>query len=97
MPLSDPSVAGFVVQVPDPNAEVWFQDYKTKQRGNVREFESSALQPGQTYTFQVRARWMQNGRAVEQTQSVQTQPGQHANVVFRPAARETVPAPQGGK
>jgi uncharacterized protein (TIGR03000 family) len=63
--VSDPNAASFVVRVPDPNAEIWFQNYKTQQRGMVREYESPALNPGTTYTFQMRARWMQNGRPVE--------------------------------
>jgi len=90
-------VAGFVVHVPDPNAEIWFQNYKTQQRGTVREYESPALNPGKTYTFHLRASWMQNGRPVEQTQDIQARPGQHVNVVFTPPARESIPAPQEGK
>jgi len=96
-PVSDPNVAGFVVQLPDPNAEVWFQNYQTKQQGTVREYESSALNPGQTYTFTVRARWTQNGQTMDRTRSVQARPGQHVNVDFTRTPREIVPVPSSGK
>ena len=60
---------GFTVRVPDPNAEVWFQNYRTQQNGTVRQFQSQALDPNSTYTFQVRARWMQNGQMMDQTRA----------------------------
>jgi uncharacterized protein (TIGR03000 family) len=91
------SGAGFVVRLPDPNAEVWFADHKTQQRGTVRRFESAALKPGQPYTFHVRTRWMQDGQPVEQTRDVQAQAGQTVNVDFTaPQKRQTPPAPKPG-
>jgi uncharacterized protein (TIGR03000 family) len=79
------------VRVPDANAEVWFQDHKTQQRGTVREYESSGLNPNQSYTFHVRARWTQNGRAMDQSRDVQVRAGQHVTVNFPAPANETVP------
>jgi len=79
---TDPNAADFTVLVPDPNAQIWFQDHQTQQRGTVREFESSGLQPGQTYTFQIRTRFMQNGQPVDQVRKVQAQAGQHLTVDF---------------
>ena len=79
----NPNDATFTVRLPDPNAEVWFQDYKTRERGSVREFESAALQAGKTYHFQIRARWNQNGQPVEQTRDVPAQAGQHMTVDFQ--------------
>jgi uncharacterized protein (TIGR03000 family) len=76
------NTADFTVRVPDPNAQIWFQNYQTQQRGTVREFESSTLQPGQPYTFHIRARFMQNGQPVDLTRDVQAQAGQHVNVDF---------------
>jgi uncharacterized protein (TIGR03000 family) len=93
-PLTDPNAAGFVIRVPDASAEVWFQDHKTQQQGNVREYETGALDPNQTYTFKLRARWTQNGRPVEATREVQARAGQQVNVIFTPPARERVPAPK---
>ena len=82
------------MRVPDPNAEVWFQNYKTQQKGMVREYESATLNADQTYTFQLRARWMHNGQPVEAVRDVQARPGQNLTVVFTPPAREQVPAPK---
>jgi uncharacterized protein (TIGR03000 family) len=76
------NAADFVVRVPDPNAEIWFQDHQTRQRGTVRNFESADLQSGKNYTFHIKARWMQNGQPVEQTRDVQVQAGQRVNVDF---------------
>jgi uncharacterized protein (TIGR03000 family) len=92
------SGAGFVVRLPAPNAEVWFGDYKTQQQGTVRRFESGALEPGQPYTFHVRARWMREGQPVDQTRDVQAQAGQTVTVDFTAPQRRGVPPatkPQG--
>lgn len=79
---SDPNAAGIVVRVPDPNAEVWFDTYKTQQRGTVRQFSTESLDPNQNYTYHLRARWMQNGQQMEQTRDVSVRPGQNVTVDF---------------
>jgi uncharacterized protein (TIGR03000 family) len=81
--LATPESAGFIVRVPDPDAEIWFQDYKTHNRGRVRLFESDVLQAGITYPFRIRARWMQNGQPVEQTRAVPVRAGQQVIVDFQ--------------
>jgi uncharacterized protein (TIGR03000 family) len=90
---ADPNKAGFIIRVPDPNAEIWFQNYKTQQKGVVREYESGALKPDQTYTFHLKARWTHNGQPVEAVRDVQARAGQNLNVVFTPPVREQIPAP----
>jgi uncharacterized protein (TIGR03000 family) len=40
------------------------------------------LQANQSYSYQVTARWMQNGRPVEQTRAVNVTPGEAVNVDF---------------
>jgi uncharacterized protein (TIGR03000 family) len=103
--LMNPNDAGFIVRVPDPNAEVYFQDFKTQQRGVVRHFETDKpLDPNQAYTFQIRARWTQNGQPVEQTRQVQARAGQNVTVDFanannqrfqnRPLPKQQVPNQQ---
>jgi uncharacterized protein (TIGR03000 family) len=90
--LRNPNDAGFIVRVPDPNAEIFFQDHKTRQQGFVRQFETEkALDPNQTYTFQIRARWTQNGQPVEQTRQVQASAGQNVTIDFA-TGNEQVPA-----
>jgi uncharacterized protein (TIGR03000 family) len=87
----NPNDAGFIVRVPDSNAEVWFQDYKTQQRGTVRQYESDNLDPNQTYTFKIRARWMQNGQQIDQTRQVQGRAGQNVMVDFTAQPRKQIP------
>jgi uncharacterized protein (TIGR03000 family) len=86
------SGAGFLVRVPDPNAEVYFGDHKTQQQGTVRRFESAELKPGQPYTFHVKALWMQDGQPVEQTRDVQAQAGQTVTVDFTAPQKRGAPA-----
>jgi uncharacterized protein (TIGR03000 family) len=92
--LTNANDAGFIVRVPDPNAEVFFQDYKTQQRGTIRHFESDSLDPNKTYTFQIRARWMQNGQQMDQTRQVQARAGQNVRVDFANSAIQQPPNEQ---
>jgi uncharacterized protein (TIGR03000 family) len=64
------------VQVP-PGAEIWFDGEKTQQTGAFREFVSPPLAPGSNFVYQIKARWAQDGRTVEQTRDVTVR----ANVV----------------
>jgi uncharacterized protein (TIGR03000 family) len=64
-----PNEAQIRLRVP-ANAEVWFDGQKTNQTGTVRNFYSPPLTPGQSYRYQVRVRWMQDGRPVEQERIV---------------------------
>jgi uncharacterized protein (TIGR03000 family) len=93
--LKNPNDAGFIVRVPDPNAEVWFENYQTQQRGIVRQYESEPLAANYTYTFTVRARWNQNGQSMDQTRQINAQAGQNLVVDFSTPVQEHVPtAPQ---
>jgi len=81
----DPNAADFTVMVPDPNAQIWFENYQTQQRGTLREFESAPLQRGKSYTFQIHARFNKNGHMVDQVRNVPAQAGQHVTVDFNQA------------
>jgi uncharacterized protein (TIGR03000 family) len=76
-----PQPAFVTVRVPSADAEVWFDDHRTQQAGLERVFESPALQAGK-YSYHVRAKWRQNGKDMEQTRTVQVQPGQRVMVDF---------------
>jgi uncharacterized protein (TIGR03000 family) len=89
---ADPNSASITVVVPNPNAEVWFDDAPTQQRGMQRVFTTPALQKSGTYT--IRARWTENGRPMDQTRQVRVQPGQSATVNFQAPASEELPAPK---
>jgi uncharacterized protein (TIGR03000 family) len=86
---ANPNDIDVIVRVPDPNAQVWFDNYQTKQRGMVREFESGPLQPGKTYTYHLKAQWHENGQTKTQTKDVEVQPGQPVTVDFGNSANQT--------
>jgi uncharacterized protein (TIGR03000 family) len=67
-------VATIYVHVP-ASAELWFDGSPTKQTGDQREFQSPPLERGQNYTYELRARWTDNGRVVDETRKVPV----HAN------------------
>jgi uncharacterized protein (TIGR03000 family) len=52
----------------------------------VRQFYSPPLAPGR-YSYEVRARWTENGREVNQTQQVQVTPGARVEVDFPMASK----------
>jgi uncharacterized protein (TIGR03000 family) len=70
------------IRVP-PNAVVRINGEKTNQTGPRREFLSSGLSPGRTYTFVVTAQWTEpDGQAVQLERRVQVQGGERRNVDF---------------
>ncbi len=76
------------VRVP-PDAQVWFDGDATRQRGSDRLYTSPPLDQGQTYSYQVKARWSQNGKPVERTKTVRVRAGQRAMVDFGQQAQQT--------
>jgi len=51
------------LRVPE-NAEVWIDGDKTTQTGTFREYVTPPLEPGQKFTYNVKARWLENGKEV---------------------------------
>ena len=88
---SDPNSASIAVFLPNPDAQVWFDEAATSQRGMERMFYTPALQQSGTYV--IKARWVENGRTVDQQRQVQVQPGQSATVSFRANPTEKLPSP----
>jgi len=86
-PPTSPQMAPASVQVKvAPDAEIWFDGSATQQRGPVRDFVTPALDPSRSYSYQVRARWTENGQSRDETRTVSVQGGQTAFVDFnRPA------------
>jgi len=72
-----------VVRVPDPNAEVWIDNKATVQRGSERLFESPPLVPGQSFRYELVAKWVVNGQEKAESRSVTGEPGQTVAVDFR--------------
>jgi uncharacterized protein (TIGR03000 family) len=69
-------------------AQVWVGGEETAQTGPDRVFASPAIQPGRSYTYEVKARWMQEGAPVEQTKQVRVQANQTTTVDFSPVAEK---------
>jgi len=73
--------AVFRVRVP-ADALVWFNDSKTEQTGAVRQFVSPRLAPVQAGVYDIRCRWEQNGRQMEQTRHVTVHAGDQLAINF---------------
>jgi uncharacterized protein (TIGR03000 family) len=64
-----------ILKVP-ASAEVWFNGSKSAQQAKaVRRFVTPALEPGDDYYYDIRVRWTENGRSVEQTRRVLVRAG----------------------
>jgi uncharacterized protein (TIGR03000 family) len=74
------------VRLPDANAEVFVDGKATQQRGTLREYESPPLDPAKNYSYEVRARWTENGKQVERTKTVPVKANGVATVDFTSAA-----------
>jgi len=78
-----PPSATINIKVP-ADAEIWFNDAKTTLRGPVRQFVSPPLTPDRNYSYDVKARWMEQGKPVTQNRRVAVRAGGVANVEFTP-------------
>jgi uncharacterized protein (TIGR03000 family) len=87
----DPNFVMIGVRVP-PDAEIWFEGQKTSQTGSFREFFSPPLDSDKSYTYEIRAKWFQDGTAVEQTRTVAVRAGQHVGVDFLAPPPRSKPA-----
>jgi uncharacterized protein (TIGR03000 family) len=82
------------VHVP-PDAVVRINGVKTTQTGPRREFMSSGLSPGRTYTFDVNVQWTgPDGRGRELERRLTVQGGERRTMDFTmpPSPRQDVPA-----
>jgi uncharacterized protein (TIGR03000 family) len=65
------------------DATVWINGVKTTQTGPRREFASSGLTPGRTYTFDIRAQWVAaDGRTMDLQRRIPVQAGERRSVDF---------------
>jgi uncharacterized protein (TIGR03000 family) len=78
-PLPD-QAAHLTVNVP-ANADVYFNDVKTRQTGTARQFVTPPLEPG-NHQYDIRATWMENGQRQTQTHQVTVHAGDGLNVNF---------------
>jgi uncharacterized protein (TIGR03000 family) len=67
------------LQVP-AEARVWFDGERTRQGGALRHYFTPPLTPGKNYTYQVQARWTQDGKTVERKERIAVHAGQSLRV-----------------
>jgi len=77
------NIALIKLRVP-ANAEVTFDGDKTSQTGALRSFMTPALERGNEYSYEIRARWISEGKPVEKTRKVSFRPGDRLTLDFRP-------------
>jgi uncharacterized protein (TIGR03000 family) len=88
--------ANVMVLVPTADAQVWFQNTATTQQGMQRLFNSPALAPNEDFTYTIKARWMENGKSVNQERQVHVRAGQDVTVNFRQNRPEGLASPMPG-
>jgi uncharacterized protein (TIGR03000 family) len=66
------------------NAEVSIDGSRTSQTGRLRSFVTPALERGTEYSYEIQARWMRDGKPVEQTRKVTFHAGDRLTLDFRP-------------
>jgi uncharacterized protein (TIGR03000 family) len=69
------------VRVPR-DAEVWIEGQKTNQTGSSRQYVSPPLTAGKSYTYDIRARWSENGQEVERDRHLTVRAGDRPMVDF---------------
>ena len=95
-PIAPQQFVRLVVLVPTAGAQVWFQNQATAQTGTRRSFDSPPLAPNHEFTYTIKARWMEGGKAIEQERQVHVHAGQNITVDFReivPMPLAQIPAP----
>ena len=70
------------VKVHDPEASLWVERQPLTLTGTERIFESPDLEPGQTYRYEVIAKWQTGGREQAETRTVTARPGDLVTVDF---------------
>jgi uncharacterized protein (TIGR03000 family) len=62
------------------NAEVWFSGDKTTSTGSDRSFVTPSLERGRRFAYDIRVRWMQNGKPMEKVEKIPVHPGDRLNL-----------------
>ena len=87
-------VAHITVEVP-ADAQLWLDGQPTKQEGATRRFVTPELTKGENYTYELRVRWTEDGRQVEQTKQIVVQSGAELSIGFPTGGEKVaVPAPR---
>jgi carbonic anhydrase len=82
-PKPDKKGASIKVIVPAADAKLWFNESATNKTGLEREFASPTLEAGKTYTYRVKASWIDKGAETVHEKKIQFKPGENVVVDFR--------------
>jgi uncharacterized protein (TIGR03000 family) len=82
------------IRVPNPDADISIGGEKTTQKGTIRRYLSPTITPGRTYTYEIDARWMENGREVTRMRNLQVMAGQRLGIDLARPTPQTMPADQ---
>jgi uncharacterized protein (TIGR03000 family) len=78
------------VRVPMSDADITIGGETTTQKGMVRRYVSPPITPGRTYTYEINAKWMENGREINRTRTLQVMAGQRLGIDMTRPAPETM-------
>jgi uncharacterized protein (TIGR03000 family) len=70
------------------DTEILFDGAKTVQKGTLRRFISPPINPGHEYTYEILAKWKENGQERSQTRKVDVRAGQTLMVDLTKPAEE---------
>jgi uncharacterized protein (TIGR03000 family) len=87
--VAEPLPATIEVLIPD-EAELWFQEVRTYQTGSRRLFNTPPLPAGQTFAYDLIARWLAPGGEMVVSEQVFVRAGEHVVVDL---ASRLAPAP----
>lgn len=80
--LQQPDYSAHITVTLPADAELWFNGAKMANTGPERNFRSPELTPRRRYTYDVLARWEENGQEVTQTQKITVSSGGSVYVEF---------------
>jgi uncharacterized protein (TIGR03000 family) len=77
-----------------PDAQLWFNGILVPGSGTERAFVSPALTPGKDFTYQIHARWMEDGRPIDRFRTIHVQANTSAEVdMSQPQPGDTPESP----
>jgi uncharacterized protein (TIGR03000 family) len=90
--LAPPATSATVSVLLPADADLWFQGMKIPQAGTLRRFNTPELNPLLSYSYDVQATWLAEGRWVSQSQRMLVRAGDHLTLSF-PNTQTTPAAP----
>lgn len=80
--------AHVLIRTPTPDTEVWIEDEKMTETGRTREYQSPILEGGKNYTYEMKARWKENGTEYAQTRKFPVHANDRVIVIFGKTAKD---------